>query len=72
MSTKAIREALKNLRTDGAGRPDLADAAEKELEAIEKAAHLVTVVGQSEANAGRYDEWKAACEFLRSIAKGAP
>ena len=40
--------------------------------AIKNAAHLVTVVGQSEAHVDRYDEWKAACELLRSITKEAP
>lgn len=73
MSLKNMK-ALARLCKDEAYQPEIevmADDALKEIAALEKAAHMVTVVGQSEAAADRYEEWKAACELLRSIAKEA-
>lgn len=74
MGTKKIAEALGMLNAvSGSGIIKQAvDDARAELEAIRKAAHMVAVVGQSEAHVDRYEEWKAACEFLRSIAKEGP
>lgn len=75
MSAKAI-ELLIEKAEERAFRETLgsamATAARAELEAIEKAAYMVAVVGQSEAAADRYAEWVSACELLRSIAKEAP
>ena len=70
MSTKAIRMVLSEMKKTHDWL--MIDEAIQEVDAIERAAHLVTVVGQSEAHVERYDEWKAACELLRSIAKEAP
>lgn len=69
MSTENIHALIAAVKKDWPDMGGAADRALLEIDAIERAAHMVTMVGQSEAAVERYEEWKAACELLRSIDK---